>query len=293
MPSGARIRANSVFGTVSDNPLSPGATTFNSNQLVLLPVVIGNHAIITLDPLRLYGDPEIVIVTAHSAASTVATIQRGAYGTSAREHPSTTVWVHALIDEDCIEILTSASRPSDPYRGQMIFETDTNRFVGRSTTDVWQQLGFFFDPPFCSVTRTAALSHTSNGAFQTFGFDTEIQDILNMHDNVTNNSRITVPTAGLYLVTGGVLFSGNATGIRAVGIRKNGGGVTPNVPGRAQQSVVAAQDQGQYVSTVINLAANDFIEITAFQNAAASLAYSVSATEFYNFFTVVWIGRGN
>lgn len=140
MPSGARIRANSVFGTVSDNPLSPGATTFNSNQLVLMPTVIGNHAIVTLDPLRLYGDPEIVIVTAHSAASTVATIQRGAYGTSAREHPSTTVWVHALIDEDCIEILTSASRPSDPYRGQMIFETDTDKFVARSVTDTWQDV---------------------------------------------------------------------------------------------------------------------------------------------------------
>lgn len=157
MPTGARIRENSVFGTVADNPLSPGATTLNSNQLVLFPVISGDHAVITLDPLRQYGDPEIVVITAHTAAATTVTIQRGQYGTIAREHPFGTVWVHALLDEDCIEVLTSGTRPTNPYYGQTIFESDTDKFVGRSIGGVWQDvvpLGAWVDwtPSFTGFT---------------------------------------------------------------------------------------------------------------------------------------------
>lgn len=138
MPSGPRIRGNFSYGATTDNPLTAGATSFNSAGLATLPVVSSAHAVITLDPRRVHGEPEIVIVTSHTALATVATVTRGAYGTTARSHPQGTEWVHAPIDEDYTEILTSGTRPSDPYRGQMIFETDTNKFVARSTADIWQ-----------------------------------------------------------------------------------------------------------------------------------------------------------
>lgn len=130
MPSGPRIRHNNVFGVTTDNPLTAGSATFNSLGLTNLPVVSSAHAVITLDPIRQFGEPEIVIVTAHTAAAPVATITRGAYGTVARSHPVGTSWAHAPIDEDVIEVLTSSTRPSDPYEGQLIYETDTDRFVG-------------------------------------------------------------------------------------------------------------------------------------------------------------------
>jgi len=135
MPSGSRIRANNVFGSVDDNPLSSGALVLTSNQLTLLPTVAGNHAIITLDPLRQFGDPEIIVVTAHTGGATVATITRGAYGTTPRAHPQGTFWTHAIVTEDVITVATSSTRPSDPYEGQMIFETDTNRLVGYGGID--------------------------------------------------------------------------------------------------------------------------------------------------------------
>lgn len=140
MPIGRRIRDNNVFGTITDNPLTAIATTMNSAGLANLSAIAGDHATITLDPLRVNGNPEIVIVTAHAASATVVTITRAAYGTVARSHPLGTLWVHAATDEDFIEQLTSSTRPSDPYRGQMIFEHDTNKYVGRSTTDVWQEI---------------------------------------------------------------------------------------------------------------------------------------------------------
>ena len=132
---GTRIRDNGVFGTTTDNPLTLGATTINSANLALLGVVLSNHALITLDPLRANGAPEIVMVTVHTTASTVATIQRGMFGTVARAHPSGTLWVHAADDNDFIEIVTSSTRPSDQYEGQLIYETDTNKFVGFGGVD--------------------------------------------------------------------------------------------------------------------------------------------------------------
>lgn len=140
MPVGTRLRTNSVFGTTLDSPLTAGALTFTSAALAIVPIVAGNHFIVTLDPLRQYGEPEIVIITSHTSGATVASITRASYGTIARTHPAGTVWVHAPLVEDVTVITTSVARPTDPYRGQMIFETDTNSFVARTATDVWQTL---------------------------------------------------------------------------------------------------------------------------------------------------------
>lgn len=138
MPTGSRIRTDNVFGTVTDNPLTAGALTLNSAGLVNLAAVTANHAVIVLDPLRAAGAPEVVIVTAHTAAASSATITRGAYGTTARSHNAGVLWVHAPTTEDTIRIVTSGTRPTDPYRGQLVFETDTNSYVGRDTSDAWQ-----------------------------------------------------------------------------------------------------------------------------------------------------------
>ena len=140
MPSNQRIRGNNAFGLTTDNPLTAGATSFNSAGLANLPTIATQHAIVTLDPLRQFGEPEIVVVTAHTGAATVATISRAAYGTVARSHPQNTLWVHAPVTEDYTLIVTSSTRPSDPYRGQMIFEYDTDKFVARSILDVWQDV---------------------------------------------------------------------------------------------------------------------------------------------------------
>lgn len=131
MPSGPRIRANNVFGSVVNNPLTAAGTTLNAVELALLPEVSAAHAILTLDPLRQNGEPEIVVVTAHSPGAQTATIVRGAYSTVARDHPAGTIWVHAPLDEDLIEIVESTARPTDPYDGQVIYESDTARFVTR------------------------------------------------------------------------------------------------------------------------------------------------------------------
>lgn len=122
-----RLRTNALRGVISDDPLTSGATTVNSTDFADLPTVAGtDDLLITLDPAALYGDPEIVRVTAHTAAATSVTVVRGQLGTSARAHTANVQWVHAPATVDVIMQCTSTTRPSvGLYAGLHIFETDT------------------------------------------------------------------------------------------------------------------------------------------------------------------------
>jgi hypothetical protein len=161
--SGRRIRDNNVQGTITDAPLTNVATTLNSAGLANLSAVSSNHAVIVLDPLRAAGAPEIVIVTAHTGAATSATITRGAYGTSARQHAAGTLWVHPAIDADLIEILTAD--PSDFYEGQLWYRSDTDIFMAHNGTAAVEALpigGWQSYTP--TLTQSATPTKTTNYA---------------------------------------------------------------------------------------------------------------------------------
>lgn len=151
---GSRVRSNNAYGVITDNPLTAGATSFNSTQLTLLPNItaVSQHAIIVLDPKRVFGQPEIVVVTAHTGLATTATITRGAYGTIAASHAVGTAWAHVAIADDFTSVLTSATRPTDNYMGQSIYETDTlsmKYFNG----SIWNS-----DPPIGTILAYAGAS---------------------------------------------------------------------------------------------------------------------------------------
>lgn len=97
----ATIYDNLQGGTITDNPLTSGATTINSAAFASLPAVTAPDILyITLDPEGANGAPEIVEVTAHTASATSLTVVRARQGTTARSHPTSTVWVHALTEVD-------------------------------------------------------------------------------------------------------------------------------------------------------------------------------------------------
>jgi hypothetical protein len=222
MPAGARSRSNNVIGTITDNPLTTGAVSFNSVLLNLLPVISGGHAVVTLDPLRQYGNPEIVVITAHTSSATVATITRGAYGTTARTHPSGTVWIHAPINEDAISILTSSTRPADPYRGEMIFETDSNAFTAFDQTGAWRTvmpLGTWasWTP---TVTQGVSVAATINYA-----------RYVQMGHTAIITCRLTITGTGTgasFIVIGGSPVNSAATGVITNGAICGSGSVIDN-----------------------------------------------------------------
>lgn len=76
-------------------------------------------------------------------------------------------------------------------------------FVGSSSIVV--QGGGVYSPEIVRVTNSVAQS-VADSSDVLLSFDTELRDDLNAHDNVTNNSRITIP-AGMTLAR----FSGQVT----------------------------------------------------------------------------------
>lgn len=144
MATDQRLRSDGQSGTITDSPLGSGATTINSAGFANLPVVTPgtDHLVIVLDPAELAGELEIVHVTTHTASATSVTVSRGQEGSSARSHNSGTIWRHGPVVSDYMAQVTSSTRPTGgaAYRGRLIFEHDTDKFVARSVSDVWQEV---------------------------------------------------------------------------------------------------------------------------------------------------------
>lgn len=93
---------------------------------------------------------------------------------------------------------------------------------------------------------------------------TETYDTASYHDNSTNNSRMTAPRDGYYLVTGEV--AGPDAEYSIVGyIKRNG-----TVVGRSAQRVHSGGGQmGLTVTTVVSMTTGQYVELFAWQNSGS------------------------
>jgi len=113
------------------------------------------------------------------------------------------------------------------------------------------------------------LTTSSEAAIQ---FTSEVIDDEGWHDNVTNNTRITVTEAGEYLATGYTEFATNSTGQRFVKIVDSAGNIWAYQGGLAVPSI----NTRLCVSGQRTMAAGAYIEMTAFQNSGGDLAINPS-----------------
>jgi hypothetical protein len=157
--------------------------------------------------------------------------------------------------------------------------------------DVRDNVAFLANPPACRVyhnaTQTVATSTRTALAFNTERYDTAA-----MHDTATNNSRITFPVAGLYLITGHVEWALNADpdGLRQLEIRANG---SDSQILAIQGSVFnpASTTLEQSISTVHKFAAAEYVQLTAFQNSGST--FTINSVVMYSpEFSATWIGLG-
>lgn len=115
-------------------------------------------------------------------------------------------------------------------------------------------------------TSSTSAPHSTNTyiALGAESFDTDT-----MHDNTTNNSRLTCKTAGDYMIIGNVEFCRNSTGIRAVNIVKNHTAtIASNVAGTVPDATGWTTCS---VCTVVTLAVNDYIELAVYQDSGTTL----------------------
>lgn len=130
----------------------------------------------------------------------------------------------------------------------------------------------------CRVTHDASQS-ISNNSTTKLAFNTEIFDTDSFHDNTTNNSRLTIPEDGKYLV--GINFMiGGTSGHVNVGILLNndkniGLAAIPNVSGASIAPTM---------SIIADLDADDYVEAAVYQDSGS--AASVSSTA--NYTPIFW-----
>lgn len=119
----------------------------------------------------------------------------------------------------------------------------------------------------CRVYNSASISLTS-GAYTALTFNSERFDTDTMHSTVSNQSRITFTTAGLYAFGGNVSFAANATGLRALGIRMGGATYlsSQQVPSLGASAATELETHGIYAFT-----AGQYIELLAAQFSGGAL----------------------
>ncbi len=134
----------------------------------------------------------------------------------------------------------------------------------------------------CRVIKSAAQT-IPNTAWTPIQFDAEYFDTDVMHDNVTNNTRITIKTAGYYMVGGSVEWVSNVVGARLMQIWKNGSTVLTS----------AVHNSDQYgnapgaLSTVHYMAVNDYLELVVYQGSGGAL----NTVTLYDYSPVFWAMR--
>lgn len=172
-------------------------------------------------------------------------------------------------------VCTSTTRPSVPYDGMPVYETDTDR-VAVYNGVIWTYADIIPMPrrTMAKLRQTAAQS-LANNTLVAINFDAEDLDTDNAHSTVSNTSRFTAPYAGWYRAGGVVWFAGNATGLRYARWLVNGAEVNGSLTG--YNTVPNASSIGITLpSTLIFLNAGDYLEMGASQTSGGALNTLVS-----------------
>lgn len=110
--------------------------------------------------------------------------------------------------------------------------------------------------------------------------NSELHDTDTIHDNVTNNSRLTCNTAGYYFIQATGRWNGSSSGdYRTNTVCRNASeNITVVHPSVGSWP---AYDQIWSIVTIEHLAVNDYIELRVYQDTGSSLAFEISSGETY------------
>jgi hypothetical protein len=131
--------------------------------------------------------------------------------------------------------------------------------------------------PSCRVSKSAHQS-IADEQIVPITFDIEAFDTDSIHDNVTNNSRLTCKTAGKYIITGNIVYAVNATDFRSAIIRVNGATIINYANAQALTNVGVTSCIS--TTTIYDLAINDYVELCAYHSAGVALNVMLDTTNF-------------
>lgn len=144
-------------------------------------------------------------------------------------------------------------------------------------------------PTWALVPACKAMHNTTqsigNGAVTTIALNVESFDPTGMHDNATNNSRLTMPIAGIYLITANVQWP-TAAGTRQLKIQRN---ASQDIAYNWVTATTGGQPTHQNLSVLHNFAAADWVEMVVYQDSGGALNLVGDATA-TPYLAAFWIG---
>lgn len=117
------------------------------------------------------------------------------------------------------------------------------------------------------VYRTTSQS-INNVTWTAISFDAEQFDNDTIHEGVTNPTRLTCKTAGVYQITGHANFAPNATGTRHISIRI--GGAT-FIALQSSPNLGVGNGINFSITTIWEMAVNDYAELCVYQDSGGAL----------------------
>lgn len=168
--------------------------------------------------------------------------------------------------------------PSTKSTGDGLTAADWNTYVRDNAN-------FLYQPPRVDVYHSTDQS-IANATDTALSFDSERYDTDTMHSTVTNNSRVTVNTEGLYTVSAGIEFASNTTGSRQVVIQVNGSSsiAVANTPSGATLGVVRLS-----TSTTWYASAGDYFQVLVYQDSGGALN-ALGVQPRAPFLRAAWVG---
>jgi hypothetical protein len=139
-------------------------------------------------------------------------------------------------------------------------------------------------PVASSVIAARAYHNTTQtsteNSWVSLALNSERLDTDTIHDTATNNSRLTCKTAGIYQISGNASWAngGSTAGIRALRILLNG----TTVIGETLITASAAQDYTLNVSTVYELAVNDYVQLQVYCDNTGVGSLTINASGNYS-----------
>jgi hypothetical protein len=174
--------------------------------------------------------------------------------------------------------VTTLLKDGTPYAGDVVDLgaglTVGQNADGQTTLDASGSGGGGGTVVAARVHRTAALS-PANDVVTAVPFDAEDYDATGMHDPTTNPDRLTVATAGVYRVVGGVHFTADVNGSRSCYIEATIGGVATRVAGASVSAISSTRPVHLSVAAEVTLGVGDFLRLLVRQDAGGALALVV------------------
>jgi hypothetical protein len=149
-------------------------------------------------------------------------------------------------------------------------------------------------PTFVGCSLQKATQSLTSGTITALTWNVETNDSNGFHDNVTNNSRVTIPAgyAGRYLISTTLTYDqSSGAGARFIRLYKNGAAVSTTSTGIAGGGVVITGTFSITYTDILDLLVADYVEVYGEQSSGGALSVigNASGTGISNF-NVTYLG---